>query len=425
MEGVPVVLMEALACGVPAVATRLSGVPELVEEGVTGTLAEPGDVDSMRGALRRVLDDPASALVMARAGRERVEREYDVIHSAAALAKHFLTARQSPSSPPGARRPAFVAWSRSDRSPELAYAVGADCHSIFFPALARSTLVPVRYLVSAVATAWFMLRKRPTVVVATNPPIFPALIADLIGRATGTSLVLDSHPRGFGLKGSRLGQLFAPIHRALVRRARATLVAGPELAAVVDQWGGRPMIIHEAPPRWMIDEPPVLTGRPTVMWVGIYANDEPVAAVIDAARRLPDFDFMITGDIRLCPPGLRATAPPNVEFTGFWPAEGYRRMIERSDVMLVLTTERTSVPRAAFEAVEGLRPLVISDWPSLRMVFEGAIFVSNSTDGIAEGVQTAITRHRQLVAAAPGARERQRRCWAEQRKRLMAALAES
>jgi colanic acid/amylovoran biosynthesis glycosyltransferase len=422
MEGVPVSLMEALACGVPAVATRISGVPELVEEGVTGTLAEHGDVGSMHGALKQVLDNPDRALHMAMTGRERVVREYDVVNSAAALAQHFLASgRSAPSSRNS--RPAFIAWSRSERSPELAKAVGADCHVVFVTRLARPGLVPLRYLLSAIATTWFLVRKRPTVVVATNPPIFPALIAYLVGQVTRTGLVLDSHPRGFGRKGSRLGQVLSPVHCFLVRRARATLVPGPELAEVVDRWGGNPMIIHEAPPGWTIDEPPTLVGRPTVLWVAIYASDEPVAAVLEAARRLPEIEFMITGDVRRCPPQLRAAAPRNVEFTGFRPGDEFRRLIERADVVLVLSTEPTSVPRAAFEAVEGLRPLVLSDWPSLHRVFEQAVFVTYSAEGIARGVQEAITRHRELVAAAPGARERQRSQWVQQRQQLMDLLA--
>ena len=55
MEGVPVVLMEALAAGVPVVATRMSGIPELVHDGETGLLAAPGDPSELREALVRVV----------------------------------------------------------------------------------------------------------------------------------------------------------------------------------------------------------------------------------------------------------------------------------------------------------------------------------------------------------------------------------
>ena len=87
MEGIPVALMEALATGVPVVATRLSGVPELVRDGDTGLLAEPGDAASLRTALERAIGDPDAARRRAAAGRALVEREFDAAASAARIAE--------------------------------------------------------------------------------------------------------------------------------------------------------------------------------------------------------------------------------------------------------------------------------------------------------------------------------------------------
>lgn len=92
MEGVPVALMEALACGVPTVASRLSGVPELVRDGRTGVLAEPGDVESLREALRLTITDPVAARKRAEAGRSLVESEFELQRSAARLACLFANA---------------------------------------------------------------------------------------------------------------------------------------------------------------------------------------------------------------------------------------------------------------------------------------------------------------------------------------------
>ena len=71
-EGLGLVLVEAMAAGRPVVATRVGGVPEVVVDGETGLLVEPGDVDALAAAIRRLLADPALAQRMGAAGRERV-----------------------------------------------------------------------------------------------------------------------------------------------------------------------------------------------------------------------------------------------------------------------------------------------------------------------------------------------------------------
>jgi colanic acid/amylovoran biosynthesis glycosyltransferase len=91
-EALPVSVVEALAGGVPAVATRLTGVPELVRDGETGVLAAQGDMASLREAVKRVLADPEAAARRAERGRALVEREYDVERSAARLARLFAEA---------------------------------------------------------------------------------------------------------------------------------------------------------------------------------------------------------------------------------------------------------------------------------------------------------------------------------------------
>jgi colanic acid/amylovoran biosynthesis glycosyltransferase len=78
MEGIPVALMEAMAAGVPVVATRLSGIPELVQDGVTGLLVEPHDPAALAAALERLLADEAVAAELARNARALVERSFSL-----------------------------------------------------------------------------------------------------------------------------------------------------------------------------------------------------------------------------------------------------------------------------------------------------------------------------------------------------------
>lgn len=85
MDGIPVCLMEAAAMGVPIVSTRLSGIPELVVDGETGLLAEPGDPESLADRLQWAADHPREMERMGAAARERARMMFDAQASAGAL----------------------------------------------------------------------------------------------------------------------------------------------------------------------------------------------------------------------------------------------------------------------------------------------------------------------------------------------------
>lgn len=88
-EGVPVVLMEAMASGVPVVTTRIAGVPELVEDGVHGALVPPGDADALRAAIAQALSDPDARCAMGKAARARVATDFNITTEAARLSALF------------------------------------------------------------------------------------------------------------------------------------------------------------------------------------------------------------------------------------------------------------------------------------------------------------------------------------------------
>jgi colanic acid/amylovoran biosynthesis glycosyltransferase len=88
-EGIPVVLMEAMASGVPVIASGISGIPELVDDGVSGLLVPPRDPRAIADALRRLLDDAPLRQQLGAAGREKVVHEFDVHTNAAELVRRF------------------------------------------------------------------------------------------------------------------------------------------------------------------------------------------------------------------------------------------------------------------------------------------------------------------------------------------------
>ena len=84
-EGSPVAVMEAQLQGLPVVATRHAGIPDVVLDGVTGLLVAEGDGASMAAAIGRLADDPALAARLGAAGRQRCAAQYTVPHHIAAL----------------------------------------------------------------------------------------------------------------------------------------------------------------------------------------------------------------------------------------------------------------------------------------------------------------------------------------------------
>jgi colanic acid/amylovoran biosynthesis glycosyltransferase len=91
MDGLPITLMEAMACEVPVVSTRLVGIPDLVIDDETGVLVEPGDPVALADALQAVLTDPPRATRLAQAGRRHVREHFNVATCLEPLIAQFRT----------------------------------------------------------------------------------------------------------------------------------------------------------------------------------------------------------------------------------------------------------------------------------------------------------------------------------------------
>ncbi|MDP6419177.1 MAG: glycosyltransferase family 4 protein [Candidatus Krumholzibacteria bacterium] len=89
MEGIPVSLMESMASGTPVLSTRITGVPELIEDGVSGFLASPQDPVEFADKLERLLQDDDLRRGFAEAARKKVEAEFDLKHNIAEMAAVF------------------------------------------------------------------------------------------------------------------------------------------------------------------------------------------------------------------------------------------------------------------------------------------------------------------------------------------------
>lgn len=88
-EGIPVVLMEAMAAGLPCVSTRIAGIPELIEDGRSGFLTSPSSLEELTARLRELIHDPELRTRLATNGRKRVCEAYDLNRNIGGLAELF------------------------------------------------------------------------------------------------------------------------------------------------------------------------------------------------------------------------------------------------------------------------------------------------------------------------------------------------
>lgn len=406
------VMSVASQLGTRTIASRVGGLAELA-----GRTFPAGD----SAALARAIDEELL-------GGEGSRRPMDDQVALAAHEDAYRHARAARAAAPRRRlrRPsmAFIVWGPVEgRAEEFAAALGGDHRAFFDLGIVDRRLIPLRYALSALRTLGYLLRARPRALIVANPPIFAAAIGCAYAQVARVPFVLDSHPISFGRKANRIGRFFLPVHAMCARRATTTIVGTEPLAERVRSWGGRADVVHEAPPPVPpASEPLPLPGvPPRVLWSGIFAADEPFAAVIEAARLLPAVEFMVAGDLRRCPVDP-TTAPPNVSWLGFLRGEDYRATVRGADAVLALTDDSTSAMRVASEAVYSGKALITSDLEHLAELFPHGERVANEATAIAAGVRNVLADTERTTDRSLRMREVQLGRWRGQREMLLDRL---
>jgi glycosyltransferase involved in cell wall biosynthesis len=88
-EGLPVSILEAMAFGLPVVASRVGGIPEIVEDRITGLLVQPRNPESLASAIIDLLENPAKARKMGRLGKSRVKSDFGIDKMMGKLEYHY------------------------------------------------------------------------------------------------------------------------------------------------------------------------------------------------------------------------------------------------------------------------------------------------------------------------------------------------
>ena len=292
----------------------------------------------------------------------------------------------------------FLVWNRqSIRAYGISKDIGASLHYLYTS--------PIKHPMLFIKTLQVLIKERPKIIICQSPPITCAFIAMLykylFNYRSKPKILIDAHT------GAINSPLSRNVSRLIMKSASAVIVINKELQNyVIQNYRITPIVLEDPIPDFTEILLPTNKQERFKMEqnatfnVGVISSfefDEPLQAVVDAALKLPDVYFYITGDKKNADKKLLINKPANVIMTGFLDYNAYIDLLHKVDVIMDLTTDSMSVPAGAFEVVGLEKPLITSDWVPLRRHFnKGTIHIKNSTDDIKEGIVVAITNREKL-----------------------------
>lgn len=282
----------------------------------------------------------------------------------------------------------FISWIRyHGRSEGIAKALGIVPYFItggFGPA-------PLRYIRAWIETRRLIRERQPRVVIVMQPPVV-ALMSVAVSTSKSTLLIGDLHTGVFTDPKWRWG---LKLTMRILRKRGLAVVTGEELANRARACGVTTLEMHD-----MIEPALAANTRADDASVGAllpekyalvplaYAFDEPIAALLEAARVYSEVTWVLTGKP---PEAIRELAPANVHFTGFVSNDDYGRLVASASVMVALTTQENTMQRVGYEAIGSGIGLVTSGTRVLREFFgDAAAYVEPTAESIGQVVSRAV-----------------------------------
>lgn len=317
----------------------------------------------------------------------------------------------------------FLTWNDHRRSRNLAPAFGAEyiCLESRLPYLFRVIVLGIR-------TSWLLIVRRPDLVISQNPSLALAALCCALKPVLGFLLVVDRHSnfKLESLDSTKLKmRLFHAISRWSTRQADMTIVTNANLCALVDSWGGNGFVLPDRLPGmttkacWQNSGPEPFVA----VFIASFDDDEPLGDVLEGARRASSlFHLYITGNYKKA--GVVPSArDQNVTFTGFLSEDMYVALLERADLVVVLTSEDDLLNCGAYEAVALGKPMMLSDKQAIRKYFDrGAMYVDNSADSIGHALATFPDVRDQLVSEVQALRAKLESDWSKTLALVLDAL---
>jgi GT2 family glycosyltransferase/glycosyltransferase involved in cell wall biosynthesis len=185
-DGIPVILLEALATGHPVISTRVSGIPELITDDVHGLLVPERDPQALAAAIERLIGDSAQRRALATAGQARVRKDFDIHDKARQLWRLICPDGQEATEAPGMRPDSSTVEERH-LVPSVSVIIvnhnGVKFLPPLFESVARQSLAP--------SEVWFFDNASTDGSVATARALLPGIKVVTYGRNIGYSVPVN------------------------------------------------------------------------------------------------------------------------------------------------------------------------------------------------------------------------------------------
>jgi glycosyltransferase involved in cell wall biosynthesis len=313
----------------------------------------------------------------------------------------------------------YISWApHCSRSDHTARELGGRSHMVYWHRLgSHPATVLFKYVGQSLSTWRVLFRERPSAVFVMSPPPTAVLAVYLYCLLTRTPFVIDAHS---GVFQNPRWRHFQRLHFWLCRQAASTIVSNASLADLVAAHGGSATLVPDVPIRFDGERALRREGEFFIVCVTSFDRDEPLGAMVEAAQRLPEVPFFMTGSATRGRQVLPSNLPANLTLTGFLDAERYGALLQTAGAVMALTTQENTMQRGAYEAIYQGTPVIVSDSKLLREAFdEGAVHVDNSPDAIVDAILAIRREHLTFRKQAQSLRLRKEQRWIETKASLI------
>jgi glycosyltransferase involved in cell wall biosynthesis len=250
------------------------------------------------------------------------------------------------------------------------------------------------YILKTIHNFIYLVKKRPKIVIVQLAPTTPLYVAAIYCFLFNAKYISDCHNTmiydGHWIKW--------PLAKILLRKSAMVLTHNQEVKKAAMDINIHSFICMDPPPVIQVNENIETVGginikekKYILLPCNMAADDEPTEEFFEAAGRLPDKQFVLTGFIEKVPEHKRKLAPPNVHYTGFLAEDEFNALYKNAEVALVLSTREGTQPSGASEAIALGVPLIVTDLITTRKLYKDTVvFTPNTADGMVKSINKAL-----------------------------------